>query len=229
MATYVIATIKSWNIGNAKHFIEGHPEHDWVLVTEKEELTKENLEKINPKYVFLPHWSWIIPSSVFGMFTCIVFHMTDLPYGRGGSPLQNLIVRGKMKTKISAIQVADGIDTGDVFMKEELSLAGSATEIFNRFSDVVFTKMIPRFLEEDLQPVAQTGEVVAFARRKAKDGNIAGLVGVTKVYDYIRMLDAEGYPPAFIENESVKIEFKNAKLQESGKVTATVIIKQKKV
>ena len=60
-------------------------------------------------------------------------------------------------------------------------------------------------------------------------GLIAGLVGVTKVYDYIRMLDAEGYPPAFIENESVKIEFKNAKLQESGKVTATVIIKQKKV
>ena len=30
--------------------------------------------------------------------------MTDLPYGRGGSPLQNLIIRGFESTKISAIE-----------------------------------------------------------------------------------------------------------------------------
>jgi len=45
--------------------------------------------------------------------------MTDLPFGRGGSPLQNLIERGIKKTKISAIKVDGGIDTGDIFFKRD--------------------------------------------------------------------------------------------------------------
>ena len=28
-------------------------------------------------------------------YKCIIFHMTDLPFGRGGSPLQNLISRNQ--------------------------------------------------------------------------------------------------------------------------------------
>ena len=37
------------------------------------------------------------------------------------------------------------------------------------------------------------------------------------------MLDAEGYPKAYIENEKIKYEFKNAKL-ENGKIIAQVEI-----
>jgi len=39
---------------------------------------------------------WIILKEIFENYEIILFHMTDLPYGRGGSPLQNLIVRGKV-------------------------------------------------------------------------------------------------------------------------------------
>ena len=45
--------------------------------------------------------------------------MTDLPFGRGGSPLQNLIVRGFEETMTSAIKVTKGIDTGDIYLKEK--------------------------------------------------------------------------------------------------------------
>ena len=51
-----------------------------------------------------------IPTEIFTSFECIVFHMTDLPYGRGGSPLQNLIVRGHKKTKVSALKVVKEVD-----------------------------------------------------------------------------------------------------------------------
>ena len=46
--------------------------------------------------------------------------MTDLPYGRGGSPLQNLIARGFLETKISAILVEKQLDAGPVYLKMEL-------------------------------------------------------------------------------------------------------------
>ena len=58
--------------------------------------------------------------------------MTDLPYGRGGSPLQNLIVRGHSETKISALKVEKKLDTGDIYLKKNLSLEGSAQKIFQR-------------------------------------------------------------------------------------------------
>ena len=56
--------------------------------------------------------------------------MSDLPYGRGGSPLQNLIIREHRKTMISAIQCVKEIDAGPVYLKKPLSLEGSAEEIF---------------------------------------------------------------------------------------------------
>ena len=56
--------------------------------------------------------------------------MTDLPFGRGGSPLQNLITRGISKTKISALRCNEEIDAGPIYLKRPLSLHGSAEEIY---------------------------------------------------------------------------------------------------
>ena len=44
-----------------------------------------------------------------------------------------------------------------------------------------------------------------------------------KIYDYIRMLDAEGYPKAFLNVDDYRLLFENAELS-NGKLTATVTI-----
>ena len=84
-------------------------------ITDNLKFKLDEIRRINPEYIFFPHWSYIIPKEIFSNYQCIVFHMTDLPYGRGGSPLQNLILAGKKKTKISAIDVVEEIDAGDIF------------------------------------------------------------------------------------------------------------------
>lgn len=206
----VIATIKSWNIEKAKKLISGNPQLKIQLITNKEDLTFENIRKFKPKYIFFPHWSWIIPRDIYENFECVVFHMTDLPFGRGGSPLQNLIVRGVMETKISAIRVVKDIDAGDVYLKSDLGLEGTATEIFVRGSEVVFGEMIPKILSESIEPKPQQGEPVIFKRRTPDQSDISGLGDISKVYDHIRMLDAEGYPQAFVETDGLKIEFSGA-------------------
>ena len=43
--------------------------------------------------------------------------MTDLPYGRGGSPLQNLIKKNHKSTMLSAIECQDNLDSGDIYLK----------------------------------------------------------------------------------------------------------------
>jgi len=220
----IIATIKSWNIENAEKLKKRYnEEYNIKIITKKETLNLKEIEKTNPKYIFFPHWSWIIPKEIYEKYNCIVFHMTDLPYGRGGSPLQNLIARGHKKTKISAIKVEKGIDTGDIYIKEELNLEGKAEEIFKRASKIIFEKMIPEILEKNITPYPQKGEIVEFKRRKPSQSNIGELESVEKIYDYIRMLDAEGYPKAYIKVNDIKYEFYDAKI-ENDEIQAKVKI-----
>ncbi len=198
----IIATIKSWNIKNALKLKEElKNEYEVKIITKKEDLTYEKIKKINPEYIFFPHWSWIIPKEIYNNFECVVFHMTDLPFGRGGSPLQNLILRGIKKTKISAIKPVEELDAGPIYMKRPLSLAGSAEDIYKRASKIIFEIMIPYLLKNKVKPKPQKGKIVIFKRRTPEESKIPEDITFEKVYDYIRMLDAEGYPPAFLETK----------------------------
>jgi methionyl-tRNA formyltransferase len=217
----VVATIKSWNICNTELLKKSIKENfNVVLISKKEDLKHENLEKINPKYIFFPHWSWIIPKEIYNNFECIVFHMTDLPFGRGGSPLQNLIIRKVHDTKISALRVNEGIDTGKVYMKRDFSIAeGNANSIFTNLSNMIFHEMIPYILNNHLIPKKQTGTITTFTRRSPEESNMnnSSLMKLHDVYDFIRMLDGEGYPKAFILLGKLKIflsdvEYINEKL-----------------
>lgn len=220
----IIATIKSWNVKNAHKFRRDNDyEHDVFIVTNKDDLTYERVREINPEYIFFPHWSWVIPKEIYETFNCIVFHMTDLPFGRGGSPLQNLIERGIENTKISAIKVDDGIDTGDIYFKESLNLNGTADEIFIRVSQIIFNKMIPKIINEKILPKKQSGEAIQFKRRNSWQSEILSNFDLEKIYDYIRMLDGEEYPKAFIKFGKYKLEFSRASLK-NNKIIADVEI-----
>ena len=137
--------------------------------------------------------------------------MTDLPYGRGGSPLQNLIVLGHKETKLSALRCDKVLDAGPIYMKRTLSLLGTAEEVLLRTAKIT-EEMIECIILEQTIPVEQTGVPTEFRRRLPKDGNLAGLTELEKVYDFIRMLDADGYPSAFVENDYFRFEFSGATL-----------------
>ncbi len=191
------------------------------------ELSTELVDNFKPDYIFFPHWSWIIPSSIYNNYNCVVFHMTDLPYGRGGSPLQNLIVRGHKSTVVSAIKVEKELDAGDVYLKCNLSLDGSAEEIFIRASNLVFETMIPRIVKEKFTPIKQFGEVVIFDRRTPSQSKLDENVNtIEKIHDNIRMLDAEGYPKAFVEFNGFKLELSNSTLK-NDEIVAKVVITRK--
>ncbi|OQR40848.1 methionyl-tRNA formyltransferase [Aliarcobacter cryaerophilus] len=206
----VIATVKEWNINNyfeLKKELEN--EYSLYLLTNKDELSFENIEKINPKYIFFPHWSWIIPQKIYENYESILFHMTDLPYGRGGSPLQNLITNKIYNTKITAIKVSKELDEGDIYLKEDFDISkGSAKEIYENASNLIFKKLIPNIIKKNIVPKKQEGDIVLFKRRTPEQSNIKTLkdISIANLYDFIRMLDAPSYPKAYLELDNLKIE-----------------------
>ncbi|MFC1748537.1 methionyl-tRNA formyltransferase [Pseudomonadota bacterium] len=222
--TYVVGASKVWNTNLIKK-LESEISGKFLLIEKPEDLTYESMARLKPKYIFFPHWSYIIPKSVFNNFECVIFHMTDLPFGRGGSPLQNLISRGIYETKISAIKCVEKLDAGPIYLKRDLSLHGSAEEIYIRASSVV-EKMIVDLIKQNLVPIDQKGKETKFRRRAPKDSKLTNVNSLLEAFDHIRMLDAHDYPKAFVTNKTLKFEFSRASLRKD-KIVADVIITMK--
>jgi len=208
MSKYVVATVKPWNVAAYSRWVGKLP-GEWTLITDPDHLKVTTIEKIGPKYIFFPHWSWIVPADILTISKCVCFHMTALPYGRGGSPLQNLIDRGKRETKLSAFQMTEELDAGPVYLQHQLMLNGSAIEIYERCAELCY-RMVKTIVEREPNPVDQQGEPVFFSRRTEDMSVIPEGLDITKLYDFIRMLDAETYPRAYLEYGQYRLTFSSA-------------------
>jgi methionyl-tRNA formyltransferase len=222
--SFIVCTVKPWNLAAYARRTPAIP-GKWHLVRTPDELTAAFLEKIAPRYVFFPHWSWRVPADIIGRFECICFHMADVPYGRGGSPLQNLIVRGHKATKMTALRMVEDLDAGPVYLKRPLSLDGRAEEIFERATDLVYD-MIAEIISRNIAPVPQQGEPVVFDRRAPHESALPQDGSASALFDFIRMLDAPTYPKAFIDWGKWRIEFDHARVEQDS-VEAHVVIRKK--
>lgn len=220
--TFVVCGCKSWNKKVFDDVISKLP-GTWHYIESIDALTCTALQEIDPQYIFFLHWSWIVPNEIFEAFECINFHMTDLPYGRGGSPLQNLILRGHKDTKLTAHRMSDKLDEGPIYLKENLSLEGAAQEILDRACSLSAT-MIQMIIASHPEPTPQEGEVVLFERRTPQMSEIPEGLNPQERYDFIRMLDGEGYPAAFEIIDGIRYEYRNARLLNGElKVESTIL------
>lgn len=221
----IIARSKNWDSQLLERLSEITGQ-DFYEVTEKDSLNIDFVRKIDPKYIFFPHWSYHISSDIYEEFNCVIFHMTDLPFGRGGSPLQNLIIRGIESTKVTALKCVEEMDAGPIYLKKELSLLGTAEEIYIRASKIV-ESMILEILSKAPEPKPQIGEVTLFTRRKPEDGNLEVAKNLDQIFNMIRMMDAKGYPLAYLDNDTFRLEFSRASFK-GDYIDADVKIRIKK-
>ena len=149
-----------------------------------------------------------------------------MPFGRGGSPLQNLISRKIYNTKISALKVVKELDAGPVYLKKDFSLYGNAEEIYLRAGDLII-QMIDEIIATKPTPVDQQGTPVAFKRRTPDLSTIDNIDNIEELFDHIRMLDAEGYPIAFFESSHFRFEFSRASLKSNNTIISDVRIIKK--
>lgn len=191
--------------------------------------SRKDIKKIcnkNLEYIFFIHWRWKVDQSLLDNYECVCFHMTNLPFGRGGSPLQNLILKRYKETNLTAFKMNNFMDAGPIYLKKKLSLSGSASQIYER-ATINSLRMINNIVKLKIKPKAQRGKITNFKRRKSSQSKIDSMLSLRAVYDFIRMLDAPGYPQSFIDYKKLKMLFSNATLK-NNKLTATVEFKIKK-
>lgn len=200
-----------------EHFIKLYEDklkklpYDIVLLTDNNALTLDYIKKINPRYIFFPDWSWVISREIVEGYDCICFHEAPLPMFRGGSPIQNQIIRGIKNTKLTAFKMDEGIDTGDILLQEELSLEGHLKEILARITELVYI-MVVKIIQGKFTIRKQEGESSFYRRRTPEESRLPDLKpDIGYLYDFIRMLE-DPYPNAYLEIDDKTVVFKEAEL-----------------
>ncbi len=207
---YIVASCKDWHRPGFEA-LQRDTRGDWIWVSSPSELMAA-LEHKSPRYIFFLHWNWLVPKDVWSRHECVCFHMTDVPYGRGGSPLQNLIAAGHTETKLSALRMIAEMDAGPVYAKRPMRLNGRAEDIYLRAGALSF-ELISWIVDQNPEPLKQEGEALTFKRRTPDQSVLPSQGELDKLYDHIRMLDAPGYPLAFVESGAFRICFSNAELK----------------
>ncbi len=220
-ATFLVVGSKPWNRRIFDRELQRQPGR-WHFLSQPSELRAELVAGLGPRYVFFLHWSWKVPEEILARAECVCFHMTDLPYGRGGSPLQNLIARGVRRTQLTALRMTGELDAGPIYLQEDLSLEGGAEEIYIRATGLA-AQMIERIVRQRPEPRPQTGRATVFKRRRPEESEIPRSVSLQQLFDFLRMLDAEGYPRAFLEHRDFRYEFHRPALYD-GRIVASVTI-----
>ena len=219
MDKYCIASVTDYFKNNFK-------KKNVIHITNKKDLNLTKLNTINPQIIFFPHWNWKIPEEIFNNYLCIGFHSSSLPYGRGGSPIQNMIAKGYKTTQVCAIKITAGLDEGPVYKRVKVSLTGTGNEIFDRIYRIIII-MINKFIIKLPNPKKQFGKPVIFKRRKPKQSNIFNLDRISDIYNHIRMLDIDNknFPKAFLKTKNFIYIFSKPKFTKKTLVCQTLIKK----
>jgi|TARA_R110000851_G_scaffold331802_1_gene506563 methionyl-tRNA formyltransferase len=164
-----------------------------------------------PTWVFFFHWSSKVSNIVFENNRCVVLHTSNLPEGRGGSPIQNQIREGVVSSKVNLIQMAEGFDTGGIYLSKEVTLQGNALDIWMMIADQG-AELADKCVNENPNPKPQSVSIKPAFKRIKNNSILFDLPDILDVYREIQMVDAPGYPDAFVKIGKYTVQFSRPKL-----------------
>ena len=136
MKNIIVAGSKPWNKEIFETFTKKKKKLNWFFVSTPVQLDSVLVKISKPDFLFFLHWNWKVSSEIIKKHECVCFHITDLPFGRGGSPLQNLILNGNKETMISAFKMVEELDAGPIYTKKPLLLNGRAEDIYRNANNL---------------------------------------------------------------------------------------------
>lgn len=145
----------------------------------------------------------------------LVVHESDLPKGKGFSPVTWQILEGLDDLPICLIEMAEGVDAGPIVYKDIIKLKG--TELCDEIKHMQGQATIDlcmKYLSAETQPegIAQSGEESFYDRRRPKDSELDLNKTLGEQINLLRVCDNENYPAFFTYKDqkyTLKIEKDN--------------------
>lgn len=98
------------------------------------------IKKINPDVICVVAYGKILPKEILEIprYGCVNVHGSLLPKYRGAAPIQWAVLNGDKETGITTMYMDEGMDTGDMILKEKVEIGEDETtgELWDRLSKV---------------------------------------------------------------------------------------------
>lgn len=147
---------------------------------------------------------------------CLNVHPSKLPRWRGAAPLQRTIMAGDKTTAMIIMQMAAGLDTGDILWEKEVAIADSTTagklhDIMANMAGSAVLETLRGLRAGTITPRPQSAEGVTYAHKITKEEcAIDWNKSAAEVLHHIHGLSP--YPAAYFEYQGEKIKVLNATL-----------------
>ncbi len=130
----------------------------------------------------------------------LVVHASDLPKGRGFSPMVWQILEGKSVIPVTMITMSDDVDSGDIVAQDKLFFEGH--ELNSEMREVLgktIVEMCVNLANSKEAPAltAQSGESTWYDRRYPKDSMLDPNLTIVDSFNKLRVVDNEKYPAYF--------------------------------
>lgn len=100
----------------------------------------DEIKSLNPDVICVVAYGKILPKEILDIprLGCINVHGSLLPKYRGAAPIQWAVLNGDKKTGITTMYMDVGMDTGDMILKEEVTIGENETtgELWDRLSKI---------------------------------------------------------------------------------------------
>ena len=148
----------------------------------------------------------------------LVVHASDLPKGRGFSPLTWLTLEGETRIPVCLFEAVEALDAGPVIFREFIEFSGH--ELVGEMRLVLGRMQIDfcrRFLASETPPegVAQVGEPTTYPRRTPDHSALDCRASLESQFNLLRTVDNEKYP-AFFDMRGHRYKILIEKVQPEG-------------
>ena len=169
----------------------------------KEKDAVEELRKYPADIFVVAAFGQLLSEEILNMprLGCINIHASLLPAYRGAAPIQWCVINGEEKTGVTIMQMAKGMDTGDILLQKEVVLDEKETggSLFDRLMETgaeLIVEVLPKIEAGELTPVVQKEDLAPYAGKITKDmGNIDFAKSAVTIERLIRGLNP--WPSAF--------------------------------
>jgi UDP-2,4-diacetamido-2,4,6-trideoxy-beta-L-altropyranose hydrolase len=148
----------------------------------------------------------------------LVVHESDLPKGRGWSPLTWQVLEGRNEIQITLLEAALGVDSGDIYLTDKMTFDG--TELVKELRTFQAEKTISlckKFALNYPESVSwsrpQEGGSTYYPRRSKEDSELDSAKTLREQFNLLRVVDNDKYP-AFIKIGGKKFILKIEQLHE---------------
>ena len=131
----------------------------------------DDLEALDADVACVVAYGQILPQRALDAprYGCFNLHGSLLPRWRGAAPVQRAIMAGDTITGVQIMQMAKGLDTGDILLSETLAIEPNDTDAslsdrMSRIGASLWPRVLGALERGGLTPTPQQGEVV-YARK----------------------------------------------------------------